>query len=298
MNQSVIIPTNIAQLILSRIKAYSLLAKTRLSLLVVFSSIMAYLFENIAFSWVSILLLGLGGFLVTASSNTINQILEKDTDKLMNRTKNRPLPSGNMTVIEATIFAGITGVFGVGLLSFYFNPLSGLLAALSLLIYAFIYTPFKRISPAAVFIGAVPGALPLLIGSTVATGHITLSGFILYVIQFMWQMPHFWAIAWVLNDDYSKAGFKLLPSGKGKSRDAALQILPYNILLIIASVLPYVFGLTGSLSLVISLICGFLFMYTAVQLCIDLTDKSAKKLMFASFFYIPIVQISLVLDKL
>ena len=152
-------------------------------------------------------------------------------------------------------------VIGIGLLSFYFNPLAGLLAALSLLIYAFIYTPFKKINPAAVFIGAVPGALPLLIGSTVATGHITLSGFVLFVIQFMWQMPHFWAIAWVLNDDYNKAGF-------------------------------------SRLSLVISLICGFLFMYTAVQLCIDLTDKSAKKLMFASFFYIPIVQISFVLDKL
>lgn len=298
MNQSVHISTSISHIVLSRINAYNQLAKTRLSLLVVFSSIMAYLFESATFSWMSIFVLGLGGFLVTASSNTINQILEKETDKLMNRTMNRPLPSGNLTIIEATIFAGLTGVIGIGLLSFYFNPLSGLLAALSLLIYAFIYTPFKRISPAAVFIGAVPGALPLLIGSTVATGHITLAGFVLFTIQFMWQMPHFWAIAWLLNDDYSRAGFSLLPSGKGKSRDAALQILPYNILLIISSVLPYAFGIAGSLSLVISLICGFLFMYTAVQLCIDLSDKSAKKLMFASFFYIPIVQISLVLDKI
>lgn len=298
MNQSVHISTNIGQLIRQRVSAYNQLAKTRLSLLVVFSSIMAYLFENVAFSWMSLLLLGLGGYLVTASSNTINQILEKETDKLMNRTMNRPLPSGNLTVIEATIFAGLTGVIGIGILSFYFNPLSGLLAALSLLIYAFIYTPFKRISPAAVFIGAVPGALPLLIGSTVATGQITLPGFVLFVIQFMWQMPHFWAIAWILNDDYTKGGFSLLPSGKGKSRDAALQILPYNVLLILSSALPFLFGFAGMTSLIISLICGFLFMYSAVQLCIDLTDKSAKKLMFASFFYIPIVQISLVLDKI
>lgn len=298
MNQSVHISASIGQLIRTRISAYNQLAKTRLSLLVVFSSVMAYFFENVAFSWMSILLLGLGGYLVTASSNTINQILEKDTDKLMKRTANRPLPSGTLSPIEATIFAGLTGVIGIAILSFYFNPLSGLLAALSLLIYAFIYTPFKRISPAAVFIGAVPGALPLLIGSTVATGQITLPGFVLFIIQFMWQMPHFWAIAWLLNEDYRNGGFFLLPSGKGKSRDAALQILPYNILLILSSALPFIFGFAGITSLVISLICGFLFMYTAVQLCIDLSDKSAKKLMFASFFYIPIVQISLVLDKI
>lgn len=297
MSQVNYIQLNIGQFIRQRMNAYAQLAKVRLSLLVVFSSVMAFLFEGLSYSWMSILMLIAGGFLVTVSSNTINQILEKDSDKLMNRTLQRPLPTGELSVIEATIFAGLNGVIGIGILSFYFNPLSGLLAALSLLTYAFIYTPFKKISPAAVFIGAVPGALPLLIGSTAAVGHITLAGFTLFSIQFLWQMPHFWAIAWLLNDDYNKGGFTLLPSGKGKSRDAALQIIPYNILLIISSVVPFVTGMAGYYSLIIALICGFLFLYTAIQLCIDLSDKSAKKLMFASFFYIPIVQIAFVLDK-
>ncbi len=298
MNQTNYIQLNIGQFIRQRMNAYSQLAKVRLSLLVVFSSVMAFLFEGVSYSWMSIIMLIAGGFLVTVSSNTINQILEKDSDKLMNRTNNRPLPTGELSVIEATIFAGLNGVLGIGILSFYFNPVSGLLAALSLLTYAFIYTPFKKISPAAVFIGAVPGALPLLIGSTVAVGHITLSGFVLFAIQFLWQMPHFWAIAWLLNDDYNKGGFTLLPSGKGKSREAALQIIPYNVFLIIAGALPFMMGMTGYYSLIIAMICGVLFLYTAIQLCIDLSDKSAKKLMFASFFYIPIVQIAFVLDKI
>lgn len=297
MSQTNYIQLNIGQFIRQRMNAYAQLAKVRLSLLVVFSSVMAFLFEGLSYSWMSILMLIAGGFLVTVSSNTINQILEKDSDKLMNRTLQRPLPTGELSVIEATIFAGLNGVIGIGVLSFYFNPLSGLLAALSLLTYAFIYTPFKKISPAAVFIGAVPGALPLLIGSTAAVGHITLAGFTLFSIQFLWQMPHFWAIAWLLNDDYQKGGFTLLPSGKGKSRDAALQIIPYNVLLIISSAVPFITGMAGYYSLIIALICGFLFLYTAIQLCIDLSDKSAKKLMFASFFYIPIVQIAFVLDK-
>lgn len=297
MNQTNYIQLNIGQFIRQRMNAYAQLAKVRLSLLVVFSSVMAFLFEGLSYNWMSIMMLISGGFLVTVSSNTINQILEKDSDRLMNRTLQRPLPTGELSVIEATIFAGLNGVIGIGILSFYFNPLSGLLAALSLLTYAFIYTPFKKISPAAVFIGAVPGALPLLIGSTAAVGHITLAGFTLFTIQFLWQMPHFWAIAWLLNDDYQKGGFTLLPSGKGKSRDAALQIIPYNILLIISSAVPFITGMAGYYSLIIALICGFLFLYTAIQLCIDLSDKSAKKLMFASFFYIPIVQIAFVLDK-
>lgn len=298
MRQENILPLNIGQFVRHRMNAYAQLAKVRLSLLVVFSSIMAFLFEGVSYTWMSIVMLSLGGFLVTVASNTINQILEKETDKMMNRTNNRPLPTGELSVIEATIFAGLNGVVGIAILSFYFNPLAGLLASLSLLTYAFIYTPFKKISPAAVFIGAVPGALPLLIGSTAAVGHITLSGFALFAIQFLWQMPHFWAIAWLLNEDYKKGGFTLLPSGKGKSRDAALQIIPYNLLLIVFSVVPFVIGTVGYYSLIIALITGFIFLYTAIQLCIDLSDKSAKKLMFASFFYVPIVQIAFVLDKI
>jgi heme o synthase len=242
--------------------------------------------------------LSIGGILVTSSANTINQILEKDSDKLMTRTLNRPLPTGNLSVLEATLFAGISALLGIGILSYFFNPLSGLLGALSLIIYAFIYTPFKKVSPAAVFIGAIPGALPLLIGSTAAAGQITGSGLFLFSVQFLWQMPHFWAIAWILNDDYAKAGFSLLPSNSGKTRDAALQNIPYLILLLLTGVIGYFSGLIGTAGLLISLIAGFIFLSAGIQLCVDLTDKSAKKLMFSSFFYIPVVLIAFVVDKI
>ncbi|MCO5230045.1 MAG: heme o synthase [Chitinophagales bacterium] len=289
---------SLVQFVLNRVKFYSEVTKFRLSLLVVFSSIMAFLFERVQYRWLDLVMLFIGGFLVTGASIAINQILEKETDKLMKRTSGRPLPSGDLSVMEVTIFAGLSGLIGIGLLSYYFNPLSGLLASLSLLTYAFLYTPFKRISPAAVFIGAVPGALPLLIGSTAAVGSITSGGFVLFIIQLLWQMPHFWAIAWVMDDDYRKGGFTLLPSGSGKSRSAAFQILTYNAFLLLVSVVPFLLGLTGYYSLIVVLISGLLFLYTAIQLCIDLSDKSAKKLMFASFFYIPIVQIALVIDKI
>ncbi len=289
---------SIAQVFHTRMIAYAQLSKIRLTLLVVFSSIMAFLFEGTATSLINILILFAGGLMVTASSISINQILEKDSDGLMNRTKNRPLPTGTISVIEATVFAGINGVGGIILLALYFNTITGLLAAISLLIYAFIYTPFKKISPAAVFIGALPGAIPLLIGATAATGSITSAGVILFTIQLVWQMPHFWAIAWVADEDYKRGGYTLLPSGKGKSRNAALQILPYNILLIMVGTVPFFMRMTGYISLVIGLIAGILFLYAALKLCIDLKDKSAKLLMFMSFFYIPIVQIALVLDRI
>lgn len=281
-----------------KVRQYVVLAKLRLSSLVVFSAVMAYLFEGVAYSWLSLLMLSIGGILVTSSANTINQILEKESDKLMTRTLLRPLPTGNLSVLEATLFAGLTALVGIGILSYFFNPLSGLLGALSLIIYAFIYTPFKKVSPAAVFIGAIPGALPLLIGSTAASGQITSSGILLFSVQFLWQMPHFWAIAWILNDDYAKAGFSLLPSNSGKTREAALQNIPYLLLLLLTGVVGYYAGLIGTAGLLISLISGFIFLSAGIQLCVDLSDKSAKKLMFASFFYIPIVLIAFVVDKI
>ena len=284
--------------ITGKVSQYVVLAKLRLSSLVVFSAVMAYLFEGVAYSWLSLLMLSIGGILVTSSANTINQILEKDSDKLMTRTSLRPLPTGNLTVLEATLFAGLTALVGIGILSYFFNPLSGLLGALSLIIYAFLYTPFKKVSPAAVFIGAIPGALPLLIGSTAASGQITASGILLFSVQFLWQMPHFWAIAWILNDDYAKAGFSLLPSNSGKTREAALQNIPYLLLLLLTGVVGYYAGLIGTAGLLISLISCFFFLTAGIQLCVDLSDKSAKKLMFASFFYIPIVLIAFVVDKI
>lgn len=269
----------------------------RLSLLVVFSALMSYVFASEKVYTTPLLLLGIAGYLITASSNIINQILEKDTDKLMHRTMNRPIPTNKITVVYASILAGFLGVAGIAILGFYFNAISGLLGALSLISYAFIYTPFKKISPSAVFIGAVPGSMPLLIGWTAATGSIGIGGVLLFAIQFFWQIPHFWSIAWLLNDDYNKAGFYLLPNNS-KSRNSALLNIPYLLILIIIGTLPYVFGLSGVVSLIIIALAGLYFLIQAVQLSTDLSDKSAKKLMFASFLYLPIVLLALNFDKL
>jgi protoheme IX farnesyltransferase len=288
------------KLVSLKLRDIAQLTKVRLSLLVVFSAVTSYLLGLHASShidWLKVAMISLGGFLVTASSNTINQIIEKDSDKLMQRTKNRPLATGRMKVIEALLIAGISGVAGIFVLSVVFNPVSGLLGALALISYAFIYTPFKKISPAAVFIGAVPGSMPLLIGWTAATGSIGLGGIILFAIQFLWQIPHFWSIAWLLNEDYKKGGYHLLP-GQSKSRSVALQNIPYLISLVAAGALPYVFGFTGQVSLAIALISGLIFLIQGLQLATDLTDKSAKKLMLASFLYIPVVFIAFVIDKI
>ncbi len=276
------------------------LTKFRLSFLVVFSAVMAYALalQTLSIDWLNIFFLSVGGFLVTAASNTINQIIEKDTDKLMDRTKNRPLPAGRMKQVEAYLIGGICGVSGIAILGVVFNPVSGLLGALALILYAFIYTPFKKISPAAVFIGAIPGSMPLLIGWTAATGSIGLGGIVLFAIQFFWQIPHFWSIAWLLNDDYAKGGYQLLPSTEGKTRTTALQNIPYLICLIAVGLLPYALGLTGTISLAVSLIAGLFFLVNGIQLATDLSDKSARKLMFASFIYIPVVFIAFVLDKI
>ena len=290
---------SIGKLLSLKLKDIMELTKFRLSFLVVFSAVMAYLLANpFAADWLKITLLSLGGFLVTASSNTINQLIEKDTDKLMDRTKNRPLLAGRMKPIEAYLIAGFTGVIGIFILGVVFNPVSGLLGALALISYAFIYTPFKKISPVAVFIGAIPGSMPLLIGWTAATGTIGLGGILLFTIQFFWQIPHFWSIAWLLNEDYQKAGYHLLPSSDGKNRTTALQNIPYLVCLIAVSTLPYAFGFTGIISLAISLIAGLFFLIKGIQLATDISDKSARSLMFASFMYIPVVFIAFVLDKI
>ncbi|MCB9033049.1 MAG: protoheme IX farnesyltransferase [Chitinophagales bacterium] len=279
-------------------KHMAALTKMRLSLLVVFSADIAYLFALDTFSWQKLILISIAGYLITGASNAINQIYEKESDKLMDRTKSRPLPSNQMSVITATIIAGVFGVGGISLLAIYFNIFSGLLGALALISYAFIYTPFKKISPIAVFIGAIPGAMPLLIGWTAATNSIGLGGVLLFTIQFFWQIPHFWAIAWVLDDDYKKAGFSLLPSAEGRTRGAALQNIPYLVGLIIVSCLPYYLGLTGAISCIVLVLIGMFYLWKGVQLATDLSLKSAKQLMFASFIYLPIAFIALLIDKI
>jgi heme o synthase len=272
--------------------------KFRLSFLVVFSAGMGYMLAAPgAIDWNHFALFALGGFLVTASSNIINQVIEKDLDKLMNRTARRPLPTGRLTVSEAITFCVMTGVIGLGILYFYINTLTALLTLASLILYGFVYTPMKRISPVAVHIGAIPGSLPPLIGWVAFSNHISVEGLLLFGIQFIWQFPHFWAIAWVLDEDYKKAGFKLLPSGGGKDLNTAFQIMIYTLMLIPLGLIPAKLGLTGINSAIIATVCGVMFLMQTFYLMKDGSRKAAKQIMFGSFFYLPVVQIAFVLDK-
>lgn len=276
-----------------------MLVKFRLSLLVVFSSAIGYLFAvPTTVDWFLLSMICLGGFFTTAASNALNQVIEKDFDALMSRTSNRPLPTSRMTAIEALLIAGISAILGIGLLWVYFNQLAALFAAVALISYAFIYTPLKRISPVAVFIGAIPGALPPLIGYVAATNQLDQVALILFGIQFFWQFPHFWAIAWVAFDDYIKAGYKLLPSTEGRTKFSALQNVVYILVLIPVSLLPYYIGLTGFLSAGIVLVTGIIFLYQSILLYNQCTVAAARRLMFGSFFYLPIVQLALIFDRI
>ena len=240
----------------------------------------------------NIFLLFLGGFLITAGANTINQILEKDYDKLMKRTRNRPLAAGRMHAPEAILTAGVTGIAGILILWLNFNSLSALLGAVSLLSYAFIYTPLKRISPFAVLAGAFPGALPPLIGWICATGTFSYEAFIIPGIQFLWQFPHFWAIAWVAHDDYKNAGFKLLPSSGGKDKKTAALSAFYILILMIVTMTPFFAGMINILQGTIIFLAGLIFLYQALKLYITCETRDAKYLMFASIAYLPVVLIS------
>jgi protoheme IX farnesyltransferase len=283
----------------TKLQDYMLLTKFRLSGLVVFSAAMGFIIASgSGFSWARLGILMLGGFLVTGASNGFNQIIERDLDKLMDRTANRPLPSGRMGVPEAMMASLLMGISGVGILWLAINPLCGVLSLLSLLIYVLIYTPAKRITSFSVLIGAIPGAFPPLLGWVAYTGEIGLEGLVLYAVQFIWQFPHFWAIAWVLHDDYKKAGFHLLPSAGGRDRKSAFQTLVYTICLVPLALLPQFFGFTGSFTTILLLICGLLFTAQAVNLYINCETKAAQKLMFGSFLYLPLVQIVWMVDKL
>ncbi len=283
----------------SRLQDYVQLTKFRLSSLVVFSAIMGYIIAmGRDFSGWTLLLLSVGGFLVTGSSNAFNQIIEKDLDKLMDRTANRPLPTGRMSVTEAMIAAFIMGIAGIAILWLGINPLCGILSFFSLLLYTIVYTPAKRITPFSVLIGAFPGAFPPLLGWVAGRNEIGLEALVLYAIQFIWQFPHFWAIAWMLHDDYQKAGFKMLPAGTGRTKGSAFQTLVYAICLIPMAFVPALFGFTNMyISLSIAL-TGVFFTIQAARLYIHCDEKSAQKLMFASFIYLPVVQILWMINKL
>jgi heme o synthase len=282
-----------------KIDDYKLLVKHRLNLLVVFSAAMAYVTTaQGAISWKELLILSLGGFLVTGASNALNEVLEKDYDKQMKRTENRPLATGRMTTSEAVLAAGIMSLVGLMLLAL-FNPMTVLLGGLSLISYAFVYTPMKRVSPIAVLIGAFPGALPVMIGSVAVTGVITPLAMALFAIQFLWQFPHFWAIAWMADEDYKAAGFNLLPSVEGKlDSSVGWNSFMYTLFMIPASVAPFALGKTGMVSAIVLGIAAIVFAYFAFQLYKKCTREAARQLMFCSFFYLPIAQIALALDKI
>lgn len=280
-------------------KGYFKLLKFRLASLVVFSGGMGYMLgTKTEIVWMDMMLFALGGLLVTGSSNTLNQIIEKDIDKLMTRTMNRPIPTGVISVTEAFIFSMLTGIAGLFIFAYYFNLSSALLSLASLLLYAFAYTPLKTRSPIAVLVGAIPGALPPMIGWVAVTNEFGLEPGILFAIQFIWQFPHFWAIAWVLDEDYKKAGIKLLPSAGGRDINTAFKIMIYTLLLIPLGFMPWMLGMTGINSSIIALICGILFLAQTFYLMKDCSRKAALQIMFGSFFYLPIVQIAFVVYKI
>lgn len=283
----------------SKVKDYFQLIKFTLSFMVVFSTVVSYLLApNVQFNLLKVLLLFIAGMLITGSANTINQALEKDTDALMKRTAKRPIASGRMHVSEAYTFAVIAGVIGVGMLWYFFNFQSAMIGLLSLFLYGFVYTPLKKINSIAVLVGALPGALPCMIGWVAATNEFSAGAWVLFAIQFLWQFPHFWAIAWVAHEDYSRAGFKLLPSDKGPTKFTALQSIMYSVMMLPVGLLPFYFGISGIVSLWIVLACNLAMVYLSVMLFIRMDVKRARMVMFGSYFYLMIVFLSLYADKI
>lgn len=282
-----------------KLKLYTELVKLRLSLLVAFSSAFGFVLASRgSIDWWVLGILSLGGFMVSGASITFNQIIERELDKKMKRTQNRPLPTGRISVQEAGFFAVFLAVCGLGLLLVYTNPLTAVLSFVSMLLYSLVYTPMKRVGPLAVLVGAIPGALPPLLGWTAATGIISAEALIIFGIQFIWQFPHFWAIAWVADEDYKNAGFKLLPLGGKKDFNTALQIMTYTLFLIPLGLLPLKLGITGINSAIIATVCGILFLAQTFKLMRNQDRKSALRIMFGSFLYLPVVQIAFLFDKI
>lgn len=287
--------------------------KFTLSFTVVFTCVISYLLAPniVEYSWLYIIILFVAGLLITGSANAINQAVEKDTDALMRRTGKRPVANGRMSVNEAFTFAFVCGFAGVLLMYFFFNLSSALLSAFSIFLYAYIYTPLKKVSSIAVLVGAFPGALPCLIGWVAATGLISPfaninvngnifsngAGWVLFGIQFLWQFPHFWAIAWLAHTDYARAGFKLLPSKEGPTKFTALQSVLYTIVMIPVGVLPYYFHITGVISLWIVLAANIFLLVQCLRLYKEVNVQAARRVMFSCYIYLPIVFLSLLADK-
>lgn len=283
----------------SKVKDYMMLVKFSLSFMVVFSSVICYLLSPkiIEFNWKMIMLLFAGGFLVTGSANTINQVVERETDAMMKRTAKRPVAAGRMSVEEGWIFAAITGGLGLFILGYFFNTLSAVLAAFSLFLYAFVYTPLKKVNSISVLVGAVPGALPCLIGWAAGDDALTVGGWVLFGIQFFWQFPHFWAIAWIAHNDYTKAGFRLLPSVEGPTKYSAIQSVIYSLFLLPVGILPYLVHISGFVSMLVITGANILMIYQSVRLYREMQTGAARRVMFSSYIYLPVVLFAMLADK-
>ena len=275
------------------------ITKARLAVSVVFSSIAGYFLGAVEINLVSVLLLAFGGYCMVGASNAYNQVIEKDLDALMNRTRNRPIPSGRMSVAMAMTIAVLLTLLGIVAL-YFLNPKTAMFGAISIFLYTSVYTPLKTVTPLAVFVGAFPGAIPFMLGWVAATDNFGIEPGTLFMIQFFWQFPHFWALGWMLDDDYKKGGFKMLPTGK-KDKGTALQIIMYTIWMMLISIIP-VFGFTGRLQLSVVaagviFLMGLVMLLFAFRLYEKRDNASARKLMLASVSYITLMQVVYVVDK-
>ena len=264
-------------MIIENIKIFFELSKFRLSLLVSLSSVFGFLISSKSVDINDIFILLIAGYLVSSSSVINNQIFERDSDKLMERTKKRPIPTDRVSIKKSIIISLISMIIGLFLISFYLNIYAALLSLISLVLYSFVYTPMKKIGPIAVFIGAIPGALPPLIGWVASTGQITLEALIIFSIQFIWQFPHFWAIAWMYDDDYKKAGFKLLPNNGEKNIKTAVNIMIYTLFLIPLGLLPTIFGITGIISGAVAVLLAIIFLAQTFKLINDYSETQRLK---------------------
>ena len=276
------------------------LIKFRLTLSVVFSSFISYLLGTNSIDYMTLLLLIFGGIFIVSSSNIFNQIIEKDLDKLMSRTMNRPLPKNEITQNTALFLAISSALIGLTFM-YLININVAILAALSIFLYTAVYTPMKLISPLSVFVGAIPGAFPFMIGWVAATNQIGVEAITLFLMQFFWQFPHFWSIGWAQSTDYKKAGFKMLPTGR-KDKSTSAQILFYSIWAVLVSIVPF-FGITGELQLsyiglTVVILLGIILIYKSYILFLDGKNENAKKLMFTSVIYLTCVQLTFLLDKI
>ena len=282
---------------MSNIKPYIALLKSRLSMTVAFSGTFGYILAPINHEPLGILLITLAGFLLTGAANIVNQLKEIPYDKLMKRTANRPLPTETLNSKQASIFGYILVGTALALL-FYFSWKSAALGLLSYLLYGYVYTPLKRVGPISVFVGAFPGAFPPMIGWVAATGHFGWEPGILFAIQFFWQFPHFWAIAWVADEDYQRAGFKMLPNNGKKDIKTAFTMMIYTLFLVPLGFIPYLLHMAGITSAIITVVAGTLFLCQTFYLMMRPTDKAAKWMMFGSFLYLIVIQIALIIDKI